>query len=71
MRMQMTDRRRHPRELPLLLDQCPQHIRLRPAQRGEQQFTHPSRPKNLAFQRIVQATQQALDATAHGIVEYH
>ena len=70
MRMQMTERRRNPGELPLLLHQRPQHIGLRPAQRDEQQFTQPRRPHDLAFQRIVQATQQPFHTTTHGIVEH-
>ncbi|MNO83894.1 hypothetical protein D3C76_752200 [compost metagenome] len=70
MRMQMTEGCRDPGELPLLLNQCPQYIGLRTAQGDEQQLTQTRLPHDLAFQRIVQATQQPLDTTAHGVIEH-
>ncbi|VVN74281.1 hypothetical protein PS685_05214 [Pseudomonas fluorescens] len=70
MRMQMTERCRDPGELALLLDQRPQHIGLRSAQGDEQQFAQSGLSHHLAFQRIVQATQQPLDTPAHRIVEH-
>ncbi|MCY1311539.1 hypothetical protein D9M70_618510 [compost metagenome] len=69
-RMQMAQGRGNPGELALLLHQRPQHIGLGPAQRDEQQLPQPRLAHDLAFQWVVQATQQAFDTPTHGVIEH-
>ncbi|MNW18243.1 hypothetical protein D3C71_2177330 [compost metagenome] len=44
-------------EMPLLLDQRPQHPSLRAAQGGIEHFAHPRRAQHLGIQRVLQAAQ--------------